>query len=383
MNHHGCQKPHLILWLLNRNPQNYGCSLNLITYNDLWRPENPKCYMKNYTHVYQRQSSVSAVTLIHVKTVKTPNHLSVSQLCSCYYAKQPFNVCIKLINEIHRERFVSLWVWAYDCFIWWPACIWCLCNQGHIRILFISFLNCPKQKKKPKTLKEINLHLPPNKPSSLESWPGSVVWVCCCQCCVSCEVRVCWYHKWTDVPISSVVGHLHLVWRLIWACSSTCVSVFVSGMCQMYWGHWKAWWKRGSVVGVLRLDMKEEESPWSGLSAASEPVAAWEGSWTRDAGSSLCRKVTLCPPLPPTWLYGGPLSGRKLKSCEKSIREEDKAKESPAGAATDVDILDRDTSSLASSSTPTSGTNSSLEEESWGSWASEAEDGILLCSSIR
>lgn len=34
-------------------------------------------------------------------------------------------------------------------------------------------------------------------------------------------------------------------------------------------GHWKAWWKRGSVVGVLRLDMNEEGSPSSGFSAAS------------------------------------------------------------------------------------------------------------------
>lgn len=34
-------------------------------------------------------------------------------------------------------------------------------------------------------------------------------------------------------------------------------------------GHWKAWWKRGNVVGVLRLDMNEEGSPSSGFSAAS------------------------------------------------------------------------------------------------------------------
>ncbi|TNN61172.1 hypothetical protein EYF80_028680 [Liparis tanakae] len=40
-----------------------------------------------------------------------------------------------------------------------------------------------------------------------------------------------------------------------------------------------------------------------------------------------------CAPLLPAGLYGGPLRGRKLKSCEKSIREEEDARKSPAAAA--------------------------------------------------
>lgn len=125
-------------------------------------------------------------------------------------------------------------------------------------------------------------------------------------------------------------------------------------------------------------DKKDEGIPGSGFSGASGLVGGGADSWGKCAGSSLTG------PLPPTtWLYG-----RKLNSWVKSIRGDDEARESPVVTAASVDILDRASSSsssswFGSSKALSAGSIPGLEEDRWGSWVAEEEDGVLLCNSIR
>lgn len=92
--HHGSQKPLVILWLLNRNPPNYGCSLNLITYNDLWRPEIQSAIWRT-VRMYNK-----VVTLIHV------NHLSVSSVHAVMQSS-PLMFASSLLMS-YRENGLSL-----------------------------------------------------------------------------------------------------------------------------------------------------------------------------------------------------------------------------------------------------------------------------------